>query len=236
MNKNNYLQLCYEDGFVPGPNESFEAFETRVEKAKKLLANPEEFLQKLKIPYETIHPITPYFLAITTKKGLPPWYGAMTLIYDDIAILELPKRKWKFLKQEEIIAHEKVHFFRSQFFEPRFEEIIAYRTSSSSWRRYLSPIFQYPWESTICIILFFALAISPIFPHPEIVFFLNGGFLSFLLIRLIRNQWIFRKALKNLKNKTIIRLLTDKEIIATSKGHLVPDSSSRWALIKLLEI
>ena len=92
-----YLQDRYKEGFIPGPSESFEAFEKRVTLVKSLIGSPEAFLKRLGIDYQTITPITPYFLTITTKKGLPFWFGAMTLICEldgqKIPIIELPKKR-----------------------------------------------------------------------------------------------------------------------------------------------
>lgn len=232
------MQDRYKEGFVPGPADSSDSFQKRVELIKKVLSNPELFLKTAGISYETVDQIDPYFLSITTKKGLPFWFGAMTLICDyegqKIPILELPKKpRGLSLTTEDLIAHERIHFLRSAYQEPRFEELLAYRTSRSKWRKYLGPLFQSPWESYLCMALF----ILPIFIGPAIL--LTASFITALLIRLTLNQQILKKALANLSthytnSEELIHLLTDNEIIKTA--HLqydtIPKTSPRWLLIK----
>lgn len=228
------MQDSYQEGFIPGPNETFEAFQNRVELIKSETSNPELLMSKLKIDFETITPITPHFFSITTKKGLPFWIGAMTYLYEDkgisIPILEFPqKKRGFFLSKEEVLAHEKVHILRSAFNSPRFEEILAYQTSPSPWRRLLSPLFQKSWESTLSI---FAILLLPIFPLIPL------SLLSLALLRLLRNQYLFKRAHTHLsllyKNPNeLLTLLTDQEIITKS---LPPITSPRAHLFSLIAI
>ncbi|MBM3193268.1 MAG: hypothetical protein FJZ59_03435 [Chlamydiae bacterium] len=242
MDVNNYLVTSYKEGFVPGPKESFEDFQKRVTLIKKELASPALFLEKLKIPYKTISFITPYYIAIESKKKLPFWFGAMTLICEyegvKIPILELPKKRSFFVSNEEIIAHEKIHFLRSTFSEKRFEEILAYQTSPSFLRKTVGPIFQTPFESYFCLILFAILSLSPILPFLFFNFVLIVFATCFItaFTRLFTYQWLFRKALKNLsfriKNgREIITLFTDQEIIDTAFNRPFEKNSPRWQLI-----
>jgi hypothetical protein len=229
-----YLQGRYQEGFIPGPGESFEAFQKRVDLIKSQTSNPKLFMKALGISFDTITPITSHFFSITTKKGLPFWIGAMTYLYEHegitIPVLELPKKKRGFiLSKEEILAHEKVHFLRSAFNEPRFEEILAYQTSISRLRKLISPLFQKTWESTLCI---FLLLLLPIFP------FIPLSMLALALTRLLRNQYLFKRAQTHLsllyKNPTeLLTLLTDREIITKS---LPPSSSPRAHLFYLIAI
>jgi hypothetical protein len=246
MDVNNYLLNCYKEGFVPGPKETLDEFQKRVTLTKELLSSPEAFLDKLKISYETITLIMPYFIAITPKKKLPFWFGAMTLIceYDGIKIpiLELPKKSSFFVSREEVIGHEKIHFLRSSFSEKKFEEIIAYQTSSSFLRKILSPIFQTPTESNFCILLFTALAISPLLPFLffQAILVLAATCSIAAFTRLIINQWLFQKALKKLSLKVtnsqeIITFFTDKEIINTALNRSFDKSSIRWQLLTQIQ-
>lgn len=242
------MKALYQEGFVPGPLDSWESFEKRVRCVKELMETPEGFLERLKIPYETVTAITPYFLSITTKKGLPFWFGAMTWIYEhegyQIPILELPKKKG-YIPQSELIAHEYIHFLRANFHEPRFEEILAYQTSSSKWRRYLGPFFERPWESYLFLILFALLAISSFFPPilAKLLFATTALYVLLASFRLILNQWIFKKALKNLSRlytnaSELIVLFTDDEIVKTAKSsyNTIAKTSLRWKLIDLCSI
>ena len=190
------------------------------------MISPKDFLKTAGISYVTIKEITPYFLCITTKKGIPFWFGAMTLICEyeghKIPILELPKKmRGLSLKTEDLIAHERVHFYRAAFNEPRFEELIAYRTSRSKWRKHLGPLFQKPWESYVCMALF----IPSTFYWPSML--LTISYLSLLFIRLLLNQFILKKAFKNLiplhpNPEQILALLTDSEILKTSRNKILP--------------
>lgn len=242
MDVNNYLLSSYKEGFVPGPKESFADFQKRVTFIKNELASPDAFLKKLKIPYETITFITPYYLAITRKKKLPFWFGAMTLICEyegiKIPILELPRKSSFLVSNEEIIAHEKIHFLRANFTENRFEEILAYQTSRSFLRKMLGPIFQTPLESNFCILLFAILALSPLLPflffHALLILFATCFLTAFT--RLFVYQWLFRRSLKNLSSQItnaseVIALFTDKEIINTAFNRSINKNSPRWQLI-----
>jgi hypothetical protein len=170
----------------------------------------------------------------------------MTLICEyegmKIPILELPKKSSFFVSREEIIAHEKIHFLRSAFSEKRFEEIIAYQTSSSFLRKALGPIFQTPLESTLCMILFALLALSPLLPFLffQLILVLTATCFLTAFTRLIINQWLFRKALKKLVPKItnsleIITLFTDKEIINTALNRPFDKSSLRWQLLSQIQ-
>jgi hypothetical protein len=232
------LYNLYNEGFVPGPSDTLDSFLKRVEFIKEALSSPEAFLKKAKIPYETITEITPYFISITTKKGLPFWFGAMTMICEfegqKIPIIELPnKPRGLSLTIDDLIAHERVHYLRSAFNEPRFEELLAYRTSRSKWRKYLGPIFQSPWESYLSL----GLMLLPLFFFQLILITLT--FLISLFIRLIINQHVLKKALKNLSlhytnSEELILLFTDTEILkaAQNKFDQIDKTSPRLELLK----
>lgn len=245
MTNTKYLQERYKEGFVPGPADSLESFEMRVNLIKEVMKSPDLFLKKLEIPYDKIVPITPYFLTITSKKKLPFWYGAMTWICEyqgnKIPILELPeKTRGIGLKKEDLIAHEKIHFLRAAFSEPRFEEILAYRTSRAKWRKYFGPIFEKPWESHFCLILLLTLSLSAFLPllFMQLAMWVTTLYLLFILSRLFLNQWIFKRALKKLSqyyknSEELITLFTDKEIVSTafSSYKELDKTSLRWNLI-----
>ena len=217
-----YLYQAYKEGFVPGPDEDFEAFQKRYNFVREVLANPEPFLQEVKVSYERVLPKPP--LRVIRKKRLPFWFGAMTSIYTyqgyEIPVIELPKKPRH--NQDEVLAHEQVHFLRSSFREPKFEEILAYRTSKAKWRQWIGPLFERPWESYLFLIL--AL------PLPLVA----AAFALLLGTRLTFYQWVFKKALNNLPYKNreeIIALLTDREIFQIAFKKMFDSSSLRWQLI-----
>lgn len=90
---------------------------------------------------------------IFSNKGLLPWHGGMTWIYEEegyglISILQfqktLQKRKTFFGRSlAEIGAHEALHAFRGNFEgNDRFEEIIAYQTSRGLFRRFAGSLLR----------------------------------------------------------------------------------------------
>ena len=235
----------YKEGFAPGPYESMADFELRVKAVKGALASPEAFLEAVGVTYESIDDVSPGFLVIRSKKGLAFWFGAMTYICEwkgqKIPIIELPKGKRGLgLTTNDLIAHEEVHFLRSTFCEPRFEEVIAYRTSRSKWRKWLGPIFQNPWESYLCMAFFLSFPFLPFIPffYALIITVIVATYLTLITYRLFRNQTIYQKAMKRLsyhyKNcEEILKLYTDLEIKKTAKGKSagIPKSSPRGKLL-----
>jgi L-ascorbate metabolism protein UlaG (beta-lactamase superfamily) len=201
---------------------------------------------------------------------LLPWHGGCTWIFqqtDDYPaypFLQLRKNLQnsthygKFYTRKELIAHELSHIGRMRFEEPIFEEILAYRSSPSRFRRFFGPIIQTSTESLIFVfllVLVVALDILTLEQESKTFFYLSRlgqlfliSSLLYALIRLYFRQYQFKVALKNLHqlvlNKTaadaIIYRLTDAEIIDFSR--LSPkeiyayaferkDSSLRWTLI-----
>lgn len=51
----------------------------------------------------------------------------------------------------ELVAHESAHVARMMFQEPKFEEILAYRTARTKFRRFFGPILQSAWEGILFI-------------------------------------------------------------------------------------
>lgn len=147
--------------------------------------------------------------------------------------------------QDELISHELSHVGRMMFEEPKFEEILAYRSSKSSFRRFFGPIVQSSYESTI-FVLFLLLLITVDF------FTITGGYkdpfslsligrfgilclISYALVRLWLRQKQFKGCLKNLRKTVsniheadaVIYRLTDDEIIAFSRQS--PEEIQQYA-------
>lgn len=156
-----------------------------------------------------------------SQESLSLWQGAALWIYNkegkSFPVIQLsPKHK---NKQTEFLAHELVHAARFSFKEPFFEEIIAYQTSPSRLYRFLGPLFLFPLEPWIWIILssvFFLL-----FFFFDSFFFLYGPtiLLSFFLLRLCSLQILFSLAKNHLKKAGIKKPLalllrsSDKQIL-----------------------
>ncbi len=143
-----------------------------------------------------------------SNKGLRFWEAGCTWSDGSIQLRKVfeKKRVWLLYSRDEIIAHEQVHAKRLHLEEPVFEEILAYRTSKSRFRRYWGPIFRTPKES-----LLFALTLlfPPFIPWALLPIL---GLVAFGMMRLIRLQRIFSKAEAKV-GKEIVNL-KDKEIFA----------------------
>lgn len=237
------LKRYYLEGFIPGPDESFQSFEMRVKASKEILKTPKEISEKLKVPLERFTVEDKTLLTFTSDKKLFFYHGAMTLIcsFDNgvvIPVIQLPqKRRWfSFVSRKELIAHEKIHALRCKFNEKRFEEIIAYRTSSYKYRRFLGPLFSSQYEPLIVLsLLFLGFFYFPIF----VIFF---SYVTLLFLRLLIRQLICYKALKELKKQTknpekALVFLTDFEIEEIGKGRFssLAKTDIRWKQWKSID-
>ncbi len=205
-------------GLIPGPNESQEAFEQRVKEAT-LQATISVFgLNPNWIPL------------IYSNQSLAPWEGGCAWIWDGKVALQLRKRLEKresylgIVSKKELLEHEAVHAIRVAFEEPRFEEVLAYQTAKSSYRRFFGPFFRSPRESLLffsCMLLFPLTLPFPVLqlPFASLLTLITGyGFL-----RLMRTQKIFGKAKRNLAQLTqnplaLMLHLTDREIERFAKS------------------
>ncbi|MCH9608491.1 MAG: hypothetical protein S4CHLAM45_10680 [Chlamydiales bacterium] len=219
-------------GFLCGPNESEETFYKRC-KADDLSTFPPSLKE--------LFAISPNWVPVHYKdSGLRFWEGGCSWIEGTNVEIQLKeqfahkKTLWKIYSKEEILAHEGVHAARVAFEEPIFEEVLAYQTSKSRFRRFFGPFFRSPKET-----LFFALLLPLSFFSP----FFAIGVVAFGLMRLIKTQATFLLARKKLgklygkKNALPIMLhLTDKEIILFAKGsiksYVEKQTSLRWQQIK----
>lgn len=221
----------YQKGFLVGPNETEEEFSNRIRKTTELLLDP-KFPE---LPCGTFSIISPSLLCLRSSKKLPFWFGGMTWICEIektiIPVLQLPKRmRFSWIQEAEVITHEQIHALRALFQEPKFEEILAYRTSRSPFRRNVGPLFQTDRES----FLFLLCAVAGPFTLVPLMT------ISLLLFtRLILRQRTFAKALKRLsvvykEPEKVIVCLTDQEILLYSKKkeNLIDRSSLRWRQIQ----
>lgn len=264
-------------GFIPGPDENEETFLKRVTHLRQTCWDK---LLSLKEPlgkdsWEKAHGLTKtlydieadWVPAFFSNKQLPFWQGAAAWTYETKEGVQFPvlQLKTSFKKNkhlglyriEEVLAHEAVHAARSPFNEPQFEELLAYRTSKSFFRRWFGPLFKTSKESY----LFVFLLTIPLFVQIgrlwiEDNFFLRSLFilpwlaLSISLLRLYRIQRTFSKCEKNLcsslknpdQSGAVLLRLTDSEILSLSK--MAPqklmdyvlkekDRSLRWKLLFL---
>lgn len=167
-------------GFIPGPDETEEEFVKRVAYCQNLeshLRDPTEFPFKSSEDSERILtealPLSDELYGITPKwvplffsnYQLTPWHGGCAWIFQldenspTAAFLQLRAQFRKassylgLYRRNELIGHELAHVGRMQYVEPQFEELLAYQSSPSKWRRFLGPIVQSSKESLLFILL-----------------------------------------------------------------------------------
>ena len=224
-----YLELNRR-GLVPGPEESETAFFARCNRAIPIISSPQSTLT------HQLFGVIPDWIEIHYQaKGLRFWEAACTWIEGDSIRIQLHpallknKKHWGY-KPEEIIAHEFAHAVRGAFEESIFEEILAYRTSSSPLRRFWGPLLRTATESLYGVLALFACTIASFFePFGWIAWCAAVGLLGLAVTRLANAQRIFNRALHKIahllshqkpeKNRALAVMLrlTDKEIIRFSK-------------------
>lgn len=268
-------------GLIPGPSESFEDFQRRALYCLNLKqdvlpqifnANPTESksLHQAFPKTKSLYGICPDWVSlIYHNEKLAPWHGGAAWIFQmdndspTSAVLQLRQsflHKQSYLgvlKREELIAHELSHIGRMMFDEPKFEEMLAYRSSDSWLSRTLGPLLQSSVES-----LFFVLSLLLVF-FLDIIALLQGGYILFqavawlkllpaalilfAVIRLYRKRKqmddCFAKLnqlVDNDKAHAILYRLTDQEILLFAKSsideiqkYIKQQSELRWQVIRL---
>lgn len=262
------IQSWNQQGFIPGPDETEQAFIERVEYCQNLkqtlfasvneafpFASSDEasqgILESAYLKTKALYDIEPTWVPLFLNNyQLAFWHGGCAWIFQisdqtpTAAFLQLRanfRTQSTYLglyKRDELIAHEVAHVGRMMFQEPQFEEILAYRSSDSRWRRWMGPIVQTSNET-----LFFMLIVGFVFLAELAVINLKSSFLvspfilglalipvllfSLAFSRLALRQWQFYRCLKNLTAiyqdqvtaQWVIYRLLDKEI------HLFASSS-----------
>lgn len=244
-----------QEGYLVGPNETEENFLQRVEKAKTICASSDvkkPYLSWIKTQLFNLYGFAPQKLpAFFSDKELKFFQGAVTSINDGVPTIYLKKRlkKGRYLfiyELEEILAHEAVHFARSSFQEPKFEEIFAYLTSSSRLRKVLGPIIRTEREAIIFLLLLILTLVFELISSTLFLTFLAATltYISVGFFRLFRLRRIFSKASKKVssvykKPLSILLMLKDEEIFLFSGmeraqilEHTKKDPSLRWRQIR----
>jgi len=275
-------------GIIPGPQETEEAFLERAAYCKGLQNQPVEeslgplpctdsesakelLLEAFKIT-DPVYCIQPLWMPMAfSNYKLAPWHGGCAWIFqahEDSptgAFMQLRKQfrhRKKYLgiyRRDELIAHELSHVGRMMYAEPQFEELLAYRSSFSSWRRWFGPIVQAPWESLLFMLSLLLLLVLDLYLQAmgEIgtyrlllwakLFPITLLFLG--LFRVWRRHQVFNRCLGNLNKccpdakaaNAVAYRLTDAEIykFAGSTSDFIVEyaktessTSLRWRLIK----
>jgi len=188
-----------------------------------------------------IYGISPNWIpAYYLDRGLPFLTGGMAVHYKNKdshnweTFFQLKKHfktksKWFIYSAGEIVSHEMCHVARSSLNSNRYEETIAYQTSSSLFRRYIGGALVNPSDNLIFLIAVFWMLLCSIFLIQFDFFFFGMDFGPLVLITslgLVRNHNI-RKELNTCKKKLhllfgesyhkILFRLSDSEIKQLSK-------------------
>lgn len=176
------LQKWNEQALIPGPEETEEKFKERAlfcfNLKTYLSQNVAELpfhmtdqastsiLQTADTKLASLYGISPNWVPLFLNNyQLAPWHGGCAWIFQldektpTSAFLQLRaqfRHQTAYLglyHRDELIAHELAHVGRMMYQEPKFEEILAYKTSESKWRRWLGPIVQSSKESLAFILL-----------------------------------------------------------------------------------
>ncbi|CCB90151.1 hypothetical protein [Simkania negevensis] len=220
------LKELGEAGWIIGPDETVEGFVKRIDIQMSFskgnlesIAESSEVMRQIR---ERLHVHPSWIQVRYSNKGLKPWEGAASWImdYGNWIQLRTSFKKGSLLtyQREEVIFHEAIHSLRFTFEEPRFEEIIAYAFTKKRWRRYLGPLFTTPKQAYIFLTTLFLTPFAPIIP---------SGYLLWRVGVLIRNQRLFKKALKKIQtlfpktsSHAVILRMTDAEIQLFAKQDL----------------
>ena len=240
--------LFFSKGIIPFPGEDLPSLLKRFTYLESLLHNPETFFST--IPHRSFFSLgnkLPWFFGFYKARRLPFWIAALTWIVPtehgfSVPCLQLSSTSSFLLpSREEIVNHESIHALRANFDEPRFEEILAYRTSKSRFRKFLGPLFQTTTESNIFIIISLFTLLATFFFTSSLPAFLPTFYLSFLSFRLFfRNKTLercIRRLSPSYKNcEQLLLHLTDAEIelIAKKGSGIRKKNCLRWQQINAL--
>ena len=277
-------------GLIPGPDETETAFTERVVFCQNLEQNlaqkvgadlPFEVgdqtsrdLLKEALPLtQELYGICPQWTPLFfSNHQLAPWHGGCAWIFQldeqtpTAAFLQLRARfrsSQTYLgiyHRKELMAHELAHVGRMLYQEPQFEEIFAYQSSPSQWRRWLGPIVQSSKESLFFILLLGVVILTDfalLSVHNESAIMIAWWiklipliFIALALGRLVRRYYLFKNCLRNLEilyqpktAKHLLYRLRDSEIkqfaqLSPSKirdfMETAEQNSFRWRFLKAL--
>lgn len=233
-------------GWLPAPWENEDQFLARIEQGKKTPEHFEKVEEQEKLLKEGSSITERLFgfsinwvpLVFSNKKlsffeGAAAWIFQETKDSPQEAFLQLRKGlqgKQKLLGYypvDELVGHELVHVARMAFSEPLFEEMLAYQTSTSSFRKMWGPLFRQPKEMNLFLITLVLPLFGTFLPYLWVIPLLT---LLYFMIRLLIHQQAFNRKKREIK-ETIppdhqglyLLLLSDEEIL--EKGLSTPTGS-----------
>lgn len=251
-------------GLVPGPGEEAEDFIKRAEYCLNLKTHlstelkegfaftestSPEILATANEKLQTFYDISPAWIPLFfSNYKLSFWHGGCAWIFQitpdtpTAALIQLRKNLQQSPKylglyhRNELLTHELAHVGRMMFHEPQFEEMLAYNTTNSRFRRWFGPIIQSSMESVLFILILFLIIVFDVFlvalHRPDayaIALWIKAvplGLIAYALIRLWKRHKVMDSCLQNLsvclgsesKARAVIYRLTDKEIALFGKA------------------
>lgn len=258
-------------GLIPGPHESAEAFAVRAgyclslkqHLSAELKANlaEESSSPEILIPanqnLSAIYDIAPDWIPLFfSNYRLTYWHGGCAWIFQvsedspTAALIQLRRNlrdspRYLFYKRDELLSHELAHVGRMQFQEPKYEEMIAYQTTTSAFRRWFGPILQSPLEGVLFVLMLFLIIVFDIFlialQRPEAyklalwLKLIPISLIGYALARLWSRQRTFKACINSLqtclgslqKARAVVYRLQDREI--TTFSHMKPEEIRTYA-------
>ncbi len=150
------------------------------------------------------------------------------------------REKWLFYDRVELLAHELCHVARVGFTSRRFEEMLAYQTATSHFRRVAGGVFRSPVDGYVLLGATWLLLLAQVLRF-SVLLWLPGwpfwllviGVIGFFAIRHGRDVHIFAKATRNLERiapgaaRSVLFRCTDEEIDALA-GLDDADALAQW--------
>lgn len=209
-------------GWIAGPEEKEEDFLARIASYP-----PQAHFSQADQKVKTLYGFCPDWIEVNySNQDLSFWQGGCVFIEGSRLTLQLrsvyqKKASYLTYSKEEILAHEYVHAARMTFQEPVFEEVFAYRTASTQFRRYWGPFFRTTRESTL-FVLVISVGFAAHFFEPFSAWTWSALSTVFGcgIFRLWKTHWQFKRCHKKLsalagskqKAMALMLFLTDEEI------------------------
>lgn len=210
-----------KEGLIAGPGEVKLAFFTR---AHAMLDEAPESPSVFPNRVRDIFDIYPSHIeVIYSDEGMDIWEAGCTWILGHKVTVQLREHlrlaaRWFCVySKEEILCHEAVHAARMKFYEPMFEEFLAYQTSKWKWRRILGPLFRSQGE-TYGFLFFVLLGLSIALWLPFLGSLCMLVAPTYFFTRLMMVHYYFQRAKKKIRKMTgvsplwVLLRLTDVEI------------------------
>lgn len=202
-----------------------------------------EILSKANHTLQEMYDISPSWIPLFfSNYQLSPWHGGCAWIFQQTeetptaALIQMREHLRTvptylgFYHRDELLAHELTHVGRMMYQEPKYEELLAYKTSLSPFRRWFGGIVQSSRESVVFVLLLFIMIMFDIFllmlhdPSTHLLVLWSKiipiGLVTLALLRLWCRHNTLNACLQNLKSclgnmktaQAVLYRLRDREI------------------------